>query len=116
MTWFLSSPRFFCLSPLLDLVFAPLGNHLIGTLRLHSSCRHSVNSTRRGVRLRAKEDFGHARSPPRGGTNDEREQTLNQILTEMDGFRTALNFASADNLSHLPHVFCYITSHITSQI
>jgi cell division protease FtsH len=32
--------------------------------------------------------IGKKRSPGIGGGHDEREQTLNQILTEMDGFET----------------------------
>ncbi len=35
--------------------------------------------------------IGKKRSPGIGGGHDEREQTLNQILTEMDGFETGTN-------------------------
>ena len=32
--------------------------------------------------------IGRARGKPNMGSNDERENTLNQLLTEMDGFGT----------------------------
>jgi cell division protease FtsH len=38
------------------------------------------------VRPRARRDRAGPRRGALGGSNDEREQTLNQILTEMDGF------------------------------
>ncbi len=35
--------------------------------------------------------MGRRRGVGLGGGNDEREQTLNQILVEMDGFQTGTN-------------------------
>ncbi len=39
-------------------------------------------------RARRDRPLAHRRASPFGGGNDEREQTLNQILTEMDGFES----------------------------
>ena len=36
---------------------------------------------------------GRSRGTGVGGGNDEREQTLNQLLTEMDGFEVTIYFA-----------------------
>ena len=65
-------------------------------LAMHASALHSLTARALAVQAKQKapcivfideiDAVGRQRGAGMGGGNDEREQTINQLLTEMDGF------------------------------
>jgi cell division protease FtsH len=61
----------------------------VGASRVRDLFRQAKDASPAIVFIDEVDAIGRTRSPTGGAGNDEREQTLNQILTEMDGFDTS---------------------------
>ena len=83
-------------------------------LKLINAANGNIQAAERGIVFIDEIDaIGKKRDSGQFGGNDEREQTLNQLLSEMDGFDMMVFFSPAGiesllkNYQHLHHLNCY---------